>query len=216
MSMNDYVLTMQDLRTSLKSIISAEGQNFLDAQESMLSATLDAIRGSRSAAIQHLGDLSQRLEDVGQRVANSSTDIEDMLEENKLGVLACQMHLDIIQHTTPHMLLQLDQQPADHSETGWLEPLRTAGIAIGAFVGVSNMVVIRNIQSAIQPALPPLGREQSYLHRSGPRVVPLAEESSPQDLPLGDFTPLDYSDLPSGDSFTVNRFFELACKIQLA
>jgi hypothetical protein len=199
---NDHVITMQDLRTSLKDGISAEGQNFLDAQESLLLTALDAIRGSRSAAVQHLDDVSQRLVGVEQRIARSSTDIKDMLEANKVAVLTCQMHLDIVQDIAHQLMRPLDQQHAKDSETNWLELLKTAGIVVGAFVGVSNMIAIRNIQSILQPALPELGHDQSYLRNSGPRVVSLATESSPQDLPLGDFTPLDYSDLPSANSFT--------------
>lgn len=56
-SMNDHIVTMQDLRTSLKGNISTEGHKFLDAQQGFLLAIMAAIRISRSEASDNLGRL---------------------------------------------------------------------------------------------------------------------------------------------------------------
>jgi len=150
--MTDHVITLQRLRTALKDDISTEGRRFLDAQKSLLLAILAAIRVSRFEESDNLGRLSQRLDDVDRRIMDSSNNLRDILEDQKIAVRVCQLHLESIQdmaqnisQSIPQSDQQPDQQVCTDAKGDWLELLCTAGIFVGAFIGVSNMLSIQSL-----------------------------------------------------------------------
>lgn len=155
-SVNDQTTTLQRLRTSLQDDISTEGRKLLEAQAHMLLATLTAIRGSRHSALDSLNSLDQRLDEVDQRMGNSSTDLKDMLDHQKLRVQACQMLLENIEKAIRDICQVSNQQAARDWRNDWLEVLMTTGAVISAFAGVSNMLTIRTLNTRLEA---PVGKK---------------------------------------------------------
>jgi hypothetical protein len=155
-SVDDQTTTLQRLRTSLQDDISTEGQKFLEAQASLLLATLTAIRESRHSALDNLNSLDQRLDEVDQRMGDSSTDLKDMLDHQKVCVQACQVHLEYIEEAIQDICQVSNQQAARDRRNDWLEVLKTTGAVISAFVGVSNMLTIRTLKAELET---PVGKK---------------------------------------------------------
>jgi hypothetical protein len=127
----------------------------------------------------------------------SSSKLKDVLDDQIIALQTCQMHLDTIQNTTQRISQQFDQELPEDPRMNWLELLQTAGTIVGAFVGVSNMVAIRNIQSDLRAPLPQRRQQQSFLRRNGAatlaEVVLNAEAYSTQDASHTHLTSLDDS-----------------------
>ena len=157
-SVDGQTTTLQRLRTSLQDDISAEGRKLLEAQASMLLATLTAIRESRHSALDNLNSLYQRLDEVDQRMEDSSTDLKDMLDHQRLSIQACQVHLGYIEEAIHDICQVSNQQAARDWRNDWLEVLKTTGAVISAFAGVSNMLTIRTLKAGLET---PVGTKSS-------------------------------------------------------
>jgi hypothetical protein len=152
-SVDNQTTTLQRLRTSLQDDISTEGRKLLEAQASMLLATLTAIRGSRHSALGNFNSLDQRLDEVDQRIGDSSADLKDMLDHQKVGV---QVHLEYIEEAIQDICQVSNQQAARNGRNDWLEVLKITGAAISAFAGVSNILTIRTLKARLET---PVGKK---------------------------------------------------------
>jgi hypothetical protein len=83
---------------------------------------------------------------------DSLNTLRDILEDQKIAVRVCQLHLESIQKMAPNIsqsIPQSDQQPDQQvctdAKGDWLELLCNAGIFVGAFIGVSNMISIQSL-----------------------------------------------------------------------
>jgi hypothetical protein len=152
-SVDDQTTTLQRLRTSLQDDISTEGRKLLEAQASMLLATLTAIHGSRHSALGNFNSLDQRLDEVDQRIGDSSADLKDMLDHQKVGV---QVHLEYIEEAIQDICQVSNQQAARNGRNDWLEVLKITGAAISAFAGVSNILTIRTLKARLET---PVGKK---------------------------------------------------------
>ena len=174
-SVDDQTTMLQSLRTSLQDDISTEGRKLLEAQASMLLATLTAIRGSRPSALDNLNSLDQRLDEVDQRIGDSSANLKDMLDHQKLGVQACQVHLEYIEEAIQDICQVSNQQAAKDWRNDWLEVLKITGAVISAFAGVSNMLTIWTLKAGLETpvgkkspnqSITPTSQMQRYLAES--------------------------------------------------
>jgi hypothetical protein len=157
-SVDGQTTTLQHLRTSLQDDISTEGRKLLEAQASLLLATLTAIRGIRHSLLNNFNSLYQRLDEVDQRMEDSSTDLKDMLDHQRLGIQACQVHLGYIEEAIKDICQVSNQQAARDWRNDWLEVLKTTGAVISALAGVSNMLTIRTLKAGPET---PVGKKSS-------------------------------------------------------
>lgn len=161
-SLNDQTTILQRLGTSLQDDISTEGRNLLQAQASMLSATLTAIRGSRHATLGNLTSLGEQLDEVDRRMADSSSGLKAMLNDQKIGIQACQMHLEYIEEAVQNICQVSNQQAAKDWRNYGLEILKTAGAVIGAVAGISNMLTLQTLKAGLEtPAEEKLPKEDT-------------------------------------------------------
>lgn len=145
-SVNEQTTTLGRLRTSLASDISVQGQKLVETQESILLAVSKAINGGRSRVYDNLIDLGQRLDDVGRRVADSSSELRDVLDDQRTTLQACQMHLEHLQEAAGDIDRGSKQEGPKSFSGNWLEHLKSAGLTIAALAGVSNMLAIQTLR----------------------------------------------------------------------
>ena len=149
-SVNDQTTMLQRLGTSLQDDISTEGRKLLQTQASMLSATLTTIRENNHATLDNLINLDQRLDEADQRIPDSSSGLKAILNDQKIGIQACQMHLKYIEEAVQDIYRVSKQQAAEDWRSYGLEILKTAGAVIGAFAGISNMLTLRTLKTGLE------------------------------------------------------------------
>lgn len=162
-ALHNQVALLQGHRASLPDNVSAEIQRFVDMQASVLSASLAAIEGSESQTRDNLHYIGLKLDQLGQNLTNDSSDLKETLDQQKIATQMCQMHLDLIHNTTLDAKELVIQQASHDTGTDWLDILRTAGLFLGAFAGVSNIIAIQSLKASIQTAPVPERPEQMQL-----------------------------------------------------
>lgn len=125
----------------VQGIVSGERDEIIIAQGNLTTGILSAVEQTRSEAFQSLNAISDQLEILQQDHRHGNQNLRNLLAEQQISTLACQIHVENIENIEKilHGMRQETLQRQCLQVTNWLVLLQTAGSVIGALTGVASL-----------------------------------------------------------------------------